>query len=73
MRVGGARGVRPSLVQSIPRPSRTGQSNVTVNPGWATIHYAIPTPMDNGIGGTDIAETALSHRVMNTVRVVGLT
>ncbi len=65
--------ISATIRQCTARPSRTGQSNVTVNTGWATIHYAIPTPMDNGIGGTDIAETALSHRVMNTVRVVGLT
>ena len=40
---------------------------VAVRPGNATIHYTIPTPQDNDIGGSDIAEIALSRQVMNSV------
>ena len=32
---------------------------IAVRPGSATIHYSIPTPEDNAIGGADFAEVAL--------------
>ena len=40
---------------------------VPVRPGIATVHYTIPTPGGHDIGGADIAETALSRRVMRSV------
>ena len=46
---------------------RSFVKDVLVRPGAATIHYTIPTPEDNDIGGADIAEIALSRQVMNTV------
>ena len=48
---------------------RSFVKEVTVRPGKATIHYTIPTPMDNGIGGADIAEIALSRQVMKSVHL----
>ncbi len=46
---------------------RSFVKEVTVRPGKAVIHYAIPTPLDNDIEGADIAEVALSRRVMKSV------
>ena len=36
---------------------------IMVKRGRATIHYTIPTPPDNSIGGAAVAEVALSRRV----------
>ena len=41
-----------------------------MRPGKATILYAIHTHEDNGIGGVDIAEIALSSQVMKSVHQV---
>ena len=46
---------------------RSFVKQVAVVPGRATIHYTIPTPEDNGIGGADIVEIALSRQVMSSV------
>ena len=46
---------------------RSFVKEVTVQPGKAVIHYAIPTPLDNDIDGADVAEVALSRRVMESV------
>ena len=46
---------------------RSFVKEVAVRPGTATIHYTIPTPEDNDIGGADFAEIALSRRVMSSV------
>ncbi len=46
---------------------RSFVKEITVQPGKAVIHYAIPTPLDNDIDGADIAEVALSRRVMKSV------
>ena len=46
---------------------RSFVKEITVRPGKAVIHYAIPTPLDNDIEGADIAEVALSRRVMKSV------
>ncbi len=46
---------------------RSFVKEITVRPGRAVIHYAIPTPMDNDIDGADVAEVTLSRRVMKSV------
>ena len=46
---------------------RSFVKQVAVRPGSATIHYTIPTPEDNDIGGADIAEIVLSRGVMSSV------
>ncbi len=46
---------------------RSFVKEVAVRPSRATIHYTIPTPEDNDIGGADVAEVALSRRVMSSV------
>ncbi len=46
---------------------RSFVKEIAVRPGTATIHYTIPTPEDNDIGGADFAEIALSRRVMSSV------
>ncbi len=46
---------------------RSFVKEITVRPGKAVIHYAIPTPLDNDIDGADVAEVALSRRVMKSV------
>ena len=46
---------------------RSFVKDVVVRPGRAVIHYTIPTPEDNDIGGADIAEIALSRQVMSSV------
>ena len=46
---------------------RSFVKEIAVRPGKATIHYAIPTPPDNGNGGAEIAEITPNRRVMNTV------
>ena len=51
---------------------RSFVKQIAVSPGRATIHYTIPTPEDNAIGGADIAEVALSRQVMSSVTVGGL-
>ena len=40
---------------------------ILVKPGWATIHYTIPTPPDSPIGGADPTEGARSGQVVGTV------
>ena len=45
---------------------RSFVKEITVRPGSAVIHYAIPTSLDNDIDGADIAEVALSRRVMKS-------
>ena len=50
---------------------RSFVKEIEVRPGKATIHYAIPTPEDNSIGGTDAAEVALNGSVCSTVNVGG--
>ncbi len=46
---------------------RSFVKEIAVRPGKAVVHYTMPTPPDNEIDGADIAEIALSRRVMNTV------
>ena len=46
---------------------RSFVKEIAVRPGRATIHYTIPTPPDNAIGGSDIAEIALGRRVRKSV------
>ena len=46
---------------------RSFVKDVAVRPGSATVHYTIPTPEDNEIGGSDIAEIVLSRQVMSSV------
>ncbi len=46
---------------------RSFVKEITVRPGKAVIHYTIPTPLDNDIDGADVAEVALSRRVMKSV------
>ncbi len=46
---------------------RSFVKEITVRPGKAVVHYAIPTPLDNDIDGADVAEVALSRRVMKSV------
>ncbi len=46
---------------------RSFVKEIAVRPGRAVIHYTIPTPPDNDIDGADVAEVALSRRVMKSV------
>ena len=46
---------------------RSFVKEIAVRPGKAVIHYTIPTPLDNDIDGADVAEVALSRRVMKSV------
>ena len=46
---------------------RSFVKEIAVRPGRAVIHYTIPTPLDNDIDGADVAEVALSRRVMKSV------
>ncbi len=46
---------------------RTFVKEIVVRPGRATIHYAVPTPEDSPIGGSDVAEVALGRRFMKSV------
>ena len=46
---------------------RSFVKEIAVRPGRATIHYTIPTPPDNAIDGSDIAEIALGRQVRKSV------
>ncbi len=50
---------------------RSFVKEIAVRPGRAVIHYTIPTPLDNDIDGADVAEVALSRRVMKSVTAGG--
>ena len=50
---------------------RSFVKEVAVRPGAATIHYTMLTLEGNDIGGADIAATALSRRVMDSVKSGG--